>query len=115
MTRRHFPIIIEQDVDGVFIVTYPVFKGCHSYGSTIDEAIEHISEAIGACIKEADGTIYKYGKGRGQHFWDTIFKDVGKAVNGMAVIDTLGWATLPVAGWWAWRGNRKRNAPELVP
>jgi len=40
---------------------------------------------------------------------------VGKAVNGMAVIDTLGWATLSVTGWWAWRGNRKRNAPELVP
>ena len=53
MKRRHFPIIIEQDVDGVFIVTCPVFKGCHSYGSTIDEAIEHISEAIGACIKDS--------------------------------------------------------------
>ena len=65
--------------------------------------------------KEADGTIYKYGKGRGQHFWDTIFKDVGKAVNGMAVIDTLGWATLSVAGWWAWRSNRKLNTPELLP
>ena len=33
----------------------------------------------------------KYGKGRCQHFWDTIFKDVDKAVNGMAVFDTLGW------------------------
>ena len=65
--------------------------------------------------KEADGTIYKYGKGQGQHFWDTIFKDVGKAVNGMAVIDTLGWATLSVAGWWAWRSNRKQNTPELIP
>ena len=53
----------------------------------------------------------------------TGFKDVGKAVNGMAVIDTLGWAvidtlgwaTLSVAGWWAWGGNRKRNTPEFVP
>ncbi len=60
MKRRHFPIIIEQDVDGVFIVTCPVFKGCHSYGSTIDEAIEHISEAIGACIN--DSVVDDYNK-----------------------------------------------------
>jgi len=59
--------------------------------------------------KEADGTIYKYGKGRGQHFWDTIFKDVGKAVNGMAVIDTLGWATLSVAEYI--NNNHLRSGP----
>ncbi|WP_304511701.1 type II toxin-antitoxin system HicB family antitoxin [Desulfobacula sp.] len=52
MKRKHFPIIIEQDVDGEFIVTCPVFKGCHSYGSTIDEAIGNITEAIGSCIED---------------------------------------------------------------
>ena len=31
----------------------------------------------------------KHGKGRGQYFWDTIHKDVGKAVNGLVVIDIL--------------------------
>jgi len=50
--RKHFPIIIEQDADDVFIVTCPVFKGCHSYGYTIDEAIENITEAIGSCIED---------------------------------------------------------------
>ena len=65
--------------------------------------------------REVDGTLYKYGKGRGQHFWDTIFKDVGKAVNGMVIIDSMGWATLSVAGWWAWRNNRKKDSPELLP
>lgn len=65
--------------------------------------------------REVDGTLYKYGKGRGQHFWDTIFKDVGKAVNGMVIIDSMGWATLSVAGWWAWRSNRKKDSPELLP
>ena len=52
MKRKHFPIIIEQDVDDVFIVTCPVFKGCHSYGYTIDEAIENITEAIGSCMED---------------------------------------------------------------
>lgn len=54
MKRRHYPIIIEQDADGVFIVTCPVFKGCRSYGFTIDEAIEHITEAIGACMEDSE-------------------------------------------------------------
>ncbi len=52
MKRKHFPIIIEQDVDDVFIVTCPVFKGCHSYGYTIDEAIKNITEAIGSCMED---------------------------------------------------------------
>jgi len=52
MERKHFPIIIEQDVDGVFIVNCPVFKGCHSYGATINEALENITEAIGSCMED---------------------------------------------------------------
>mgnify|MGYP000547627487 FL=1 len=54
MKRKHYPIIIEQDIDGVFIVTCPVFKGCRRYGFTIDEAIEHITEAIGACMEDSE-------------------------------------------------------------
>lgn len=50
--RRHFPIIIEQDGDGVFIVECPSFKGCRSYGGTIEEAMENIREAIEACLEE---------------------------------------------------------------
>ncbi len=52
MKKRHYPVIIEQDTDGVFIVTCPSFKGCHSYGSSIDEAVANISEAIEACIDD---------------------------------------------------------------
>ncbi|NLD35628.1 MAG: type II toxin-antitoxin system HicB family antitoxin [Desulfatiglans sp.] len=50
--KRHYPIIIEQDKDGVFIVECPLFKGCRSYGYNIDEAIENIKEAIDACIED---------------------------------------------------------------
>lgn len=47
-----FPVIVELDEDGVFIVSCPVFKGCHSYGYTIDEAMKNITEAIELCMEE---------------------------------------------------------------
>jgi predicted RNase H-like HicB family nuclease len=48
----HFPIVIEQDEDDLYIVSCPVFKGCHSYGNTIDEALANIREVIEICIEE---------------------------------------------------------------
>ena len=50
--KKHFPIIIEQDKDGVYIVECPILKGCRSYGYNIEEAIENITEAIEACFEE---------------------------------------------------------------
>lgn len=38
--------MIETDEDGVFIVSCPAFKGCHSYGRTVDEAIANIREVL---------------------------------------------------------------------
>ena len=52
MKKLHLPILIEQDEDGYYIVSCPVFKGCHSYGKTIDEAIENIKEVIEMCLEE---------------------------------------------------------------
>lgn len=48
----HLPILIEQDEDNIFIVSCPVFKGCHSYGKTVDEAMVNIREVIEMCINE---------------------------------------------------------------
>jgi len=50
--KKHYPVIIEQDNDGIFIVECPLFKGCRSYGYSIDEAVKNIREAIEACIEE---------------------------------------------------------------
>jgi len=50
--NKHFPIIIEQDKDGVFIVECPVLKGCRSYGRTVDEALANIREAIEVCLMD---------------------------------------------------------------
>lgn len=52
MKKYNFPVIIETDEDGVYIVSCPLFKGCHSYGNTIDEAPENIKEAIESCLEE---------------------------------------------------------------
>ncbi|HRY98598.1 MAG TPA: type II toxin-antitoxin system HicB family antitoxin [Bacteroidales bacterium] len=48
----HLPVLVETDEDGIFIVSCPVFKGCHSYGKTIEEAIENIREVISLCLEE---------------------------------------------------------------
>lgn len=48
----HLPILIEQDEDNFYIVSCPVYKGCHSYGATIDEALSNIKEVIDMCIEE---------------------------------------------------------------
>lgn len=52
METIHLPLIIETDEDGVFIVSCPVFKGCHSYGATVEEALANIREVIDMCMEE---------------------------------------------------------------
>ena len=54
MKKLHLPIIVEQDEDGYYIVSCPIFKGCHSYGKTINEAMENIKEVIEMCLEEED-------------------------------------------------------------
>lgn len=52
MKNLHLPLVIEEDEDGIFIISCPSFKGCHSYGKTIDEALINIREAIDLCLEE---------------------------------------------------------------
>jgi predicted RNase H-like HicB family nuclease len=52
MKTIHVPILIETDEDGVFIVSCPQFRGCHSYGKTIDEALSRIKEVIKLCSED---------------------------------------------------------------
>jgi predicted RNase H-like HicB family nuclease len=51
-TRHHLPVLIEQDEDGVFIVSVPTLTGCRSYGRTIQEALKNIAEAAGLCLQD---------------------------------------------------------------
>lgn len=52
MEKLHLPILVEIDEDGLYIVSCPLFKGCHSWGETIDEAMENIKEVIEMCLEE---------------------------------------------------------------
>ena len=52
MKKLHLPILVEIDEDGNYIVSCPVFKGCHSYGETIEEALDNIKEVIEMCLEE---------------------------------------------------------------
>lgn len=56
MKMLHLPILIETDEDGYYIVSCPLLKGCHSYGTTIEEAMENIKEVIHLCLEETNTT-----------------------------------------------------------
>ena len=51
MSIVHYTVILEREEDGGYHVFAPALKGCHSQGDTLDEAIEHIREAIAAYIE----------------------------------------------------------------
>ena len=52
MKKYHFPIVVEIDEDGIYIVSCPTFKACHADGKTIDEALENLKEVIEMCLEE---------------------------------------------------------------
>ena len=51
-SKQGFPISIEQDKDEIYIVSCTTFKGCHSQGRNLKEALERIEEVIEMCIEE---------------------------------------------------------------
>lgn len=51
---NQFPVIVEEDVEGGYVVTCPVFEGCYSQGETIEEALKNIKEAILLCLEEVE-------------------------------------------------------------
>jgi predicted RNase H-like HicB family nuclease len=51
-TRYHLPVLLEQDEDGVYIVSVPTLRGCRSYGHTLEEAMNNIAEAASLCLED---------------------------------------------------------------
>jgi len=49
---RQFPVIVESDETGGYVVECPLFEGCYSQGETVDEALKNIKEVIGMCLEE---------------------------------------------------------------
>jgi predicted RNase H-like HicB family nuclease len=54
VAHKFFPVFLERDEDGVYIVECPVFSGCYSQGKTIDQALKKIKEVITLCLEEKD-------------------------------------------------------------
>ena len=52
MKTYHFPVVVEIDEDGIYIVSCPMFKGCHAAGTTIDDALIDLREVIEMCVEE---------------------------------------------------------------
>ena len=46
-----FPVTIDRDEDGVWVVECPSIPGCVSQGSTRDEALKNVQEAIALCLE----------------------------------------------------------------
>lgn len=51
MKTYHFPVDVEIDEDGIYIVSCPMFKACHADGKTIDEALGELSAVIEMCFE----------------------------------------------------------------
>jgi len=53
--RSDFSVIIEQDADGIYVASVPALRGCHTQGTSLDQVMERIREAIALCIEEQGG------------------------------------------------------------
>jgi len=51
MKSYRFPVIIEQDEDGLYIGIVPDLKGCHTQARTIGELVTRLKEAISLCLE----------------------------------------------------------------
>jgi len=52
--NSRFPVFVEKDEDGFYVVECPIFRGCYSQGRTLDEALVNIREAIELCLEEKE-------------------------------------------------------------
>ena len=46
-----FVVTVDRDEDGAYVVECPSIPGCVSQGSTEDEALENIKDAIRQCLE----------------------------------------------------------------
>ena len=46
-----FPVTIDRDEDGVWVVECPSIPGCVSQGKTKEEALKNIEDAIRLCLE----------------------------------------------------------------
>lgn len=50
MKKYRFPIVIEQDEDGIYVAKVPDLKGCHTQAKSLEELDKRVREAIDLCL-----------------------------------------------------------------
>ncbi len=50
---KRYRAVFERDPRGVWLVSIPGIRGCHSYGRSLDEARRNIREALALFVDEA--------------------------------------------------------------
>lgn len=53
--NRIFPVILEEENQGGYVVINPAIDGCYSQGDTIEEALQNIKEATELCLEDMAG------------------------------------------------------------
>lgn len=53
-----FKVLVEQDENGIYVVSVPELPGCYTQGKTLEEARKRIKEAI-ELVLESDQDIKK--------------------------------------------------------
>lgn len=61
------------------------------------------------------GGVIAYHEGAGKDFWDILFKNVGKEVNGFFLINAIAWFAVAVGGDSTWKGYREENLKAEEP
>lgn len=51
-SHQQFPLYVEKDEAGFYVVECPVFEGCYAQGKTLDEALGNIREVIELLLQE---------------------------------------------------------------
>ena len=54
--NRVFPVILQEEEQGGYVVINPAIDGCYSQGETIEEALKNIKEATELCLEEIVGS-----------------------------------------------------------
>ena len=53
--KREVYVLVERDRDGTYIGQAPQLKCCYSQGETLEELLEHMTEAIELTLEDEQG------------------------------------------------------------
>lgn len=49
-----FPLFVEKDEDGFYVVECPLFEGCYAQGKTLDQTLKNVRKVIELVLEEKD-------------------------------------------------------------